>query len=205
MKDSKVWLKKIQFILFLGLSLLVIVESLTIIEGLEKTSLILPLPGSRQVKPLPGSLKLVLEENQTVQPQQNLAAKIMFDGGGETVAGVDAVLTFDPKALALITLEGNPDLFEQILINRHQEDQGRLKITAYLPKKLIKDQATLAFLTFRLLKSESTVLGIEFRGVNTTQDSNLVSQKNNQDVLGRVASLILQIKEENQWRQEKNQ
>ena len=83
----------------------------------------------------------------------------------------------------------NADLFNQIFANRTQEASGKIKLTAYLPKKPLIGQQTLATFNFELITKKAAVLGLEFTAPGQSADSNLVSWESQQDILSRVVPL----------------
>ncbi len=138
-----------------------------------------------------GSLEFALDSNQVVKAGQNVKAQLFFESPAEPIAGVDVVLTFDPQLISVVDIVGNKDLFEQLIVNHQEQQTGRLKITAYLPKKTLLGKYSLASFTVRPLKDQPAVLDIEFLGPDRITDSNLVSQKTQLDILGSVLSLKL--------------
>lgn len=138
-----------------------------------------------------GNLQLALDANQAVQAGQNIKAQLLFESTLEPISGADAIITFDPQLVSIVEAVGNKDLFEQIIINRQEMQTGRIKITAYMPKKTLLGKFTLAYFTIKLLKDQPSVLDIEFLGPDRITDSNLVSEKSQLDILGSVLSLKL--------------
>lgn len=184
---------KIYFILLLGLALVIITESVLIVTSLKKgvylPSLTQKLTTGKEIKK--GTMEIVLGENQKVTLNQNLKTSLVFDSLNEPVAGVDAIITFNPEIISVTGIVENKDLFGQIIINKQQQKQGRIKITAYQPKKVIQGKQTLATLTIRLLKNQPAVVGIEFLGPDRVTDSNLVSQTSQKDILSIAQPLKL--------------
>lgn len=182
---------KFYFIVVLSLGLIVLVESVSLIGSLKKpqVSSLSTLPSVKTTitpKKQKGTLVIVLEEGQTPKVNQNLRALVIFNSDKEAIAGADAILTFDPDLVSITNLTGNPEVFEQVVINRQQSARGRIKIMAYMPKKTLLGQQTLAFLTFKLLKSEPAVISFEFLGPEKAGDSNLITQTSQKDILGSV-------------------
>jgi len=196
MKKERKKLSQIYFILLLTLGVVIIFESVIIVNTLRiREALLQVSPPIQKIIPQPevkkGKMEIVLEENQKIIPSQNLKAKIIFDSQDELVGGVDAILSFDPKAISIVNVSGNKEIFNQIIINTQKQKEGKIRITAYQPKKNLLQEEALAFLTFRLLKKQSAKLELEFMGPDVITDSNLVSQKSQKDILGKVQSLNL--------------
>lgn len=188
MKDKP----KLTFVLLISLALIVIVESVYIIEQLTPSSI---LPGviQRTVSPLKtpsGTMSLRLSEDQTVKVGAELDTQLMLTVE-EPIASADVVLEFNPQLVSISRITGNKNLFEQILINQQKETEGIIKITAYLPKKTIKGEETLATISFQLLQNQPTEIKISYLGVDETIDSNLVSQATLTDILSQVENLEL--------------
>lgn len=190
----------IYFLLVCLLGLVVLGESLIIINLVSQKPAA-PVPESRplvKVTPSPsktmggGSMSLVLLDKGEVVVGKDLRAQLIFNSPSTPVGGVDAILTFDPKLIAVKTISPNTNLFVQIPVNRNLEKQGRIKITAYQPKKVLLGSSVLATLTLRLLKNEQGELALEFVGVGNKKDSNLISQTDPQDILKSVMSLSLE-------------
>jgi hypothetical protein len=196
MKQETKKLSQIYFIILLALGLVIIFESVTIVntlkirESLLKVSPIIP-KIAPPIETKRGKMEILLEENQKIIPYQNLKAKIIFDSKGEPVGGIDAILSFDPKAISIVNISLNREIFSQIVINNQKQEEGRIKITAYQPTKNLTQEEKLASITFRLLQKQPTTLGLEFLGTDVVTDSNLVSQKSQKDILGSVKSLNL--------------
>ena len=187
---------KIYFILLLTLGLVIILESVWAVNTLKvKEKLSQTPPPIQKIIPSPevkrGTMEIVLEENQKVVPGKDIKAKLIFNSPDQPVAGVDAILTFDPKAISLVKVSGNSEIFNQIITNTQKQKEGRIKITAYQPKEDNVGTQVLASLTLRLLENKPATLGIEFLGPDVVTDSNLVSQKTQKDILGKVQSLNL--------------
>lgn len=196
MKKEEKKLSKIYFIILLTLGLVIIFESVTIVNTLKIRESLLQfspaiLKATPQFEIKKGKMEILLEENQKITPHQNLKAKIIFDPQGEPVGGIDAILSFDPKILSIINISPNKEIFSQIIINNQKQKEGRIKITAYQPTKNLTQEEKLASITFRLLQNQSTRLELEFLGTDVVTDSNLVSQKSQKDILGKVTSLNL--------------
>lgn len=130
-----------------------------------------------------------LSTMSVVWEKQPGSVKIVFDSPKVAVSGADAILTFDPKLVKITKVTPNQDLFNQIFANRTQEAFGKIKITAYLPKKPLIGQQTLATFDFQLLTKKSAILGLEFTAPGQSADSNLVSWESQQDILSRVVPL----------------
>lgn len=195
---------KIYFILLLFLGLIIIWESVLIVNNLliKERSVQLPeaIPTITTVisKSTPeakrGIIKISLEENQQIVPNATIKAKVELISPDEEIGGADVILIFDPRVISLEKITGNNEIFDQIVVNNQKQKEGRVKITAYQPKIEIKETQTLAFVTFRLLENKPTSLGIEFLGPDAVTDSNLVSQKTQKDILGEVQPLTLILK-----------
>jgi hypothetical protein len=119
-------------------------------------------------------------------------ARIVLDSPKVAISGADAVLTFDPKLVKITKIVPNADLFNQIFANRTQEASGKIKITAYLPKKPLLGQQTLAVFDFQLLTKKAAILGLQFTAAGQSADSNLVSWESQQDILSRVVPLKIE-------------
>jgi len=186
---------KIYFILLLALGMVIIFESVLVINALGIREKLVQVPMVKKIIPQPevkkGTIKVVLEENQKVVPNKDLKAKIVFDSQDEQIGGVDAILNFDPKLISVVNFSGNKEIFDQIIINTQKQKEGRIKITAYSPTKTLVGEQVLGSLTLRLLEKQPATLGIEFLGPDVFTDSNLVSQKTQKDVLSKVQSLKL--------------
>jgi len=139
------------------------------------------------------TMKIVLEEDQKILLNKNLRARIIFNSPQEAIAGVDAILTFDPKLISIIDLSGNREIFSQIIINDQKQKEGKIKITAYQPSQVLKGEKTLAYLTFKLLEKSPASIEIKFLGPGVVTDSNLVSQTTQKDILTRVENLNLNL------------
>ena len=124
-----------------------------------------------------------------VWDKQPNKVKIVFDSPKVAISGADAILTFDPKLVKIGKITPNADLFNQIFANRTQEASGKIKLTAYLPKKPLIGQQTLATFNFELITKKAAVLGLEFTAPGQSADSNLVSWESQQDILSRVVPL----------------
>lgn len=189
---------KVYFILLLTLGIVIIFESISIINTLRLTESLPQLPVIKKIIPptetKKGTMEIKLEENQVVVVNKDLKAKLEFNSPEEEIAGVDAILTFDPKAVSIVNISGNNQIFNQIIINTQKQKEGRVKITAYQPKKELRNSQVFAFLTLRLLQNQPATLGIEFLGPDVVTDSNLVSQQTQKDILSKVQSLKLTLK-----------
>jgi hypothetical protein len=187
------------FILLLGLGLVIIFESIFIVNSLsaigKKTRLSTtgkpPTPLSPQTEIKEGVIKITLKENQKIVPNKDIDAIISFNSPKEAIAGVDVILNFDPKLISFENISENKKIFDQIIVNTQKQKEGRIKITAYQPKSILKGEQVLANLTFKLLEKNQAGIKIEFLGPDVVTDSNLVSQANQKDILGKVESLIL--------------
>jgi len=184
------------FILLVLLALLVVVESVLIVNSLKSkqklTQLSTVIPKNiytPEVKK--GIMGITLNQGQAVVTGQNLKGQLVFNSLSEPLAGIDAILTFDPKLITMVDISPNKELFDQALVNQQQKDKGRIKITAYQPKKNIVGKLVLANISFRLLKNQPAVIGIEFLGPDRVTDSNLVSKATQKDILSSVQSLKL--------------
>lgn len=182
------------FILLVVLAVVVLVESVMIVNSLKGRTKSSPslIPKNIFVPEIKkGTMSLILSPGQTVKAGQGVEAQLIFDSLSEKLAGIDAILTFDPKLITLAEINPNKELFDQILVNQQQKDKGRIKITAYQPKNNIVGKQTLANLTVKLLKNQAAVLGIEFLGPDRVTDSNLVSKATQKDILSSIQPLKL--------------
>ncbi|PIY65424.1 hypothetical protein COY91_02340 [Candidatus Shapirobacteria bacterium CG_4_10_14_0_8_um_filter_39_15] len=175
------------------LALIVMAETLVIISQ----QINLPIVGNNQVgqgtvtpTPLPirsadslGTLSFVLVNQNQV--------KLVFNSPKIPVGGVDAVLLFDPKAVKISKITPDKNVFTQFAVNDKQALAGRIKITAYYPQRQLTGTQTVAVLDLQFLQKISTSLRLEFKGEQQTIDSNLVSQIDQRDILGKVIPLIL--------------
>lgn len=189
------------FLVLIVLAVVVILEVIVVVAKLKEEKVSdLPkavknvLPTTKSKK---GSLEFVLDPGQVIKVGQDVKAQLFFESPEEPIAGVDTILTFDPQLMSVVDITGNKDLFEQLIVNRQEQQTGRLKITAYLPKKTLLGRYILANVVVRLLKNQPAVLDIEFLGPDRVTDSNLVSQKTQLDILGSVFSLKLTPKANN--------
>lgn len=186
---------KIYFILLLTLGMVIIFESVLIINTLGLGEKLPSFPVIKKIIPpvevKKGTMKIILEENQKVAPNKNLKAKIVFDSPDEQIGGADVILNFDPKAISIVNISGNKEIFGQIIINTQKQKDGRIKITAYSPTKTLVEEQVLGSLTLRLLEKQPATLELEFLGPDVVTDSNLVSQKTQKDILGKVQGLKL--------------
>lgn len=196
-KQIKAQYPKIYFVLLLILGIVIIFESVLIVKTLrfrEKTPQLQP-PIVKKIIPTieakKGSMKVLLEENQKVISNKDLKAKIVFDSQDEQIGGVDAILVFDPKAISVVNISGNKEIFEQIIVNTQKQKEGEIKITAYQPKKEIRNAQVLASLTLRLLQNKPASLKIKFLGPDVSTDSNLIAQKTQKDILENTQSINL--------------
>lgn len=174
----------IYFLVICLLTLVVVSESLVIVnlfpgKASQPSGSTLPTVGQTQYN---ATMSVVWEK----QPNK---VKIVFDSPKVAVSGVDAVLTFDPKLVKISKITPNADLFNQIFANRTQEASGRIKFTAYLPKKPLVGQQMLAIFDFQRLTKKAVVLGLEFTAPGQSADSNLVSWETQKDILGKVVPL----------------
>jgi hypothetical protein len=193
---------KIYFMLVLILGLVIIFEAISLINvlsikqkifaGINSTPVIYQ-PEKKPEKTKEGIIKIVLEENQKIVPQQNLKAKIIFNSYDQLVAGVDLILNFDPKLISIIDASGNRNIFKQIIINTQKQKEGEIKITAYQPNQILKGEQIFAFLTFQILKEYPASIKIKFLGADVVTDSNLVSQTTQKDILSEVEGLNLNL------------
>jgi len=195
-EKKEIFQPKLYLILLITLGIVIIFEAVSIVNLLNTKEKLSPTSsGVSKVVSQPevkkGTMRIILEENQKIIPNQNLKAKIVFDSPTEEIGGADAILTFDPELVSITDLSGNKKIFQQIIINTKKQKEGQIKITAYQPLETLLGEQTLAFLTLRLLKNQPTVLEIEFLGADVVTDSNLVSQKNQRDILGKTQSLNL--------------
>lgn len=182
------------FLILIVLAIVIVLEVIVVISKTRGEKATLPQAVKNvipAVKSKKGSLQFVLDPGQTVKAGQNVKAQLFFESPAEPIAGVDALLTFDPNLMSVVDIVGNKDVFEQLIVNRQEQQTGRLKITAYLPKKTLLGKYSLASFTVRPLKDQPVVLDIEFLGPDRVTDSNLVSQKTQLDILGSVLSLKL--------------
>lgn len=130
-----------------------------------------------------GTLSLVLV-NQT-------QVKLVFNSPKIPIGGVDAILLFNPKVLKITKITSDKTIFSQLVINDKQASVGRIKITAYYPQRQLTGTQTVAVLDLQFLQKIPTSLSLEFKGLQQTIDSNLVSQIDQRDILGKVTPLIL--------------
>lgn len=202
-KEKEKSTSKIYFFLLLALSLLIISEAVSVINVLasreRRTQNLLIkkiTPTPKQTEFRGGSIKITLEENQKIAPAKDIKAKIKFNSPFEPIGGVDVVLTFDPKLVTIVRISGNNEIFNQIIINKQKEKEGKIKITAYQPTKTLQGEQVLADLTFRILEKKQTILKIEFLGPEIATDSNLVSQNSGKDILREVNFLNLALEGE---------
>jgi len=186
---------KIYFILLLALGMVIIFESILIINALKFGEKLPQLPVVKKIIPpvevKKGAMEIILEENQKVILGKDIRAKIVFNSPEEAIAGVDAILTFDPKLISIVNISENKEIFSQIIVNTQKQKEGRIKITAYSPIKTLVGEQVLGSLALRLLDKQPATLGIEFLGPDVVTDSNLVSQKTQKDILSKVQSLKL--------------
>jgi len=180
----------IYFLVICLLTLVVVSESLVIVNLFpSKTTqpstttdqITASLPAGRQGQSM-ATMSVVWEKQPSL-------AKIIFDSPTIAVSGADAILTFDPKLVKITKVTPNQDLFNQIFANRTQEASGKIKLTAYLPKKPLIGQQTLATFNFELITKKAAILGLEFTATGQSADSNLVSWESQQDILSRVVPL----------------
>ena len=183
------------FILLVLLALVIVVESVLIVNSLGSKqkltqSTVIPkniyLPEVKK-----GTMGIILNQGQKVITGQSLKGQLIFDSLNEPLAGIDAILTFDPKLITMVDISPNKELFDQALVNQQQKDKGLIKITAYQPRKSVVGKLVLANIGFRLLKNQPAVIGIEFLGPDRVTDSNLVSKATQKDILSSVQSLKL--------------
>jgi len=187
---------KVYFILLLVLGLVIIFESVSIINALKSKEKISQIPSVVQ-KIIPqteikkGTIEVILEENQKVIVGKDIKAKVVFDSPQEAVAGADVILTFDPKLISIVNISESKEIFSQIIVNTQKQKEGKITITAYQPTKILSQKQVLAYLTVRVLQNQPATLTVEFLGPDVVTDSNLISQKTQKDLLGKVQSLNL--------------
>ena len=173
----------IYFLVICLLTLVVVSESLVIVN----------LFPSKTTQPSTTTDQITASQSMAtlsvVWEKQPSKAKIVFDSPTIAVSGADAILTFDPKLVKIGQITPNADLFNQIFANRTQEATGKIKITAYLPKKPLIGAQTLATFDFELLTKKAVVVSLEFTSPGQSADSNLVSWESQQDILSRVVPL----------------
>lgn len=181
------------FVMLVVLAMVVLVESVMIVSTLKSKTKTTPSTARNVIMPVTkkGTMGIVLDQGQKVTVGKKLQAQLVIDSMGEKLAGVDAILTFDPKLISLTEVKPNQELFEQNIVNQQQKDKGRIKITAYQPKKTASGKFSLADLSFTLLKNQPAVLGIEFLGPDRVTDSNLVSLTTQKDILSSIQPLKL--------------
>lgn len=120
-----------------------------------------------------------------IVPLKEGRGQVVFDSGNTAVAGVDMIIRYDPQSIKIGGLSLNRELFAQI---GQTSQEGKIKITGFLPKKMITGRQELAVFDYRLLTDQPAVLGLEF-SQGETNDSNLIAWQNGQDILGEVIPL----------------
>lgn len=192
--DEKDKTSFIYFLIVCLLSLVVMAETLVIVgksvnpsaenkqeakeEVIPSTPTVMPIPKSSL-----GTMSLeLLNANQV---------KLVFNSPKIPVGGVDAILLFDPKVLKIDKITQAKEVFSQFVINTQQSAEGRIKITAYYPQKQLTGTQTVAVIDLKFLQNTSTRLSLEFDGSQRPADSNLVSQIDQQDILGQVLPLTV--------------
>lgn len=183
-------------ILFLILAIILVGVSTIILRKFKSTkkTVIPPITEEQNLKKSEkANLEIVLDKGQTIKLNQDLKAQIVFDTVGGIINGADVILKFDPKLVAITEISGNSEVFKQVIVNQQKKEEGKIKITAYLPKADIQGKYTLAFLNLRLLENKPANLEIEFLGPNQLQDSNLISKTDPQkDILESTYPLRLE-------------
>lgn len=181
------------FVMLVILAMVVLVESVMIINSLKGTTKTTSSITKNAILPIAktGTMGITLIQGQKVTVGKKLQAQLVFDSVGEKLAGIDAILTFDPKLISLAEIKPDQELFEQNIVNQQQKDKGRIKITAYQPKKSVLGKLNLASISFTLLKNQPAVFGIEFLGPDRVTDSNLVSLATQKDILSSIQPLKL--------------
>lgn len=190
----------IYFLLVCLLGLVIIGESLMIIKLLSQKTINTPpaevvstvTPTSAPTNQTTGTMVMKLVGSSEVVVGKDLKALLVIDSYQTAVAGVDAIISFDPKLISVKTVTQNGDLFPTFMVNKQQEKQGRIKITAINSASPFKGMVELASIDFVLLKNSSAEVGIEFRGVGNTADSNLISAANQTDILSKVTPLVVE-------------
>lgn len=191
---AKFDLSFLYFLLICLLSFVVLTESVIILKSSSKKSVT---PGTSNpvvVTVAPevtsaSSMSVVLKD-KIVTVGKSAKAAIVFDAE-EMIDGVDAILSFDPESVKIGAVTANKDIFNQVLVNRQQETQGRIKITAYMPKGDVLGTQTLVSFDVKLTQNEPSLLTLEFNKVGDLKDTNLISKTTKNDLLGSVFSLNL--------------
>lgn len=148
-----------------------------------------------QPKRLPGFMSIILAGEQKIIPNKTIKTQLIFASANTPIAGVDAIIRFDPKLVMVEQITPNKKVFDQILINRQQEKEGRIKITAYSPGEISQliGPMTLAFMDLKLFKNAPTLVELEFEEVGNLGDSNLIPEGFPfEDLLGEVYPLFLE-------------
>lgn len=196
-KQTKTDFHFIYFLLVCLLSLVVIGESIIISKMVlsskpevqtqtNGTAAITPVPKAKQ-----GIMAISLVPGEKVAANKVLKVKITFNSPKTAVSGADAIIIFDPKVVAVGAVTPNKLAFKTVSVNRQQEKEGRIKITAFQPLKSLIGLQDLASLDIRLLKNQTSVVRLEFIKTGETKDSNLIPQTGSNDLLGSTVPLNL--------------
>lgn len=189
-------ISRFYFSLFLLLGTIIIFELVSLVNKLNLTKMFDKLSLDRgstfsisNSRTKGGIIKIVLASSQTVIPNRDIKAKIIFNSFQEPISGLDVILSFDPNLISLVDISGNKEIFQEILVN--DRTSGSLKITAYNPLKPLKGEQVLSFLTLRLLKNQTATINLKFEKEGETKDTNLISQITQNDILQEVEPLVL--------------
>lgn len=123
----------------------------------------------------------------TVTVESQFTSSISVDLAGREVNGMDAIIKYDPQLLEVLE-SASGDLFENLLVNEIDTENGTISITA---SRLSKDSppisvnGILSVITFQALQPGITTVDIVF-DPQTTSTSNVTEAGTSDNILTTV-------------------
>lgn len=181
-------------IIFVILAAIILIE---LVLGIRYLSQKTPPPAAPQrPREISGGSIVLAALQRDYQVGENIAVKVRVSTGGHSSLGTDLVLRYDPTILeassSAITVG---KIYNEYPMRVVDEQEGLVKISgigSLSEKQSFNGSGIFATINFRALKTGKTNLLIDYTA-KATNDSNIINNQTNEDILEEVGNLDLNI------------
>lgn len=154
----------------------------TITESNNASSVVLP-PVSRPIR----SSMWTSPASVSLATGQTAIISVVLDAHNIVINGVDAVITYDPKMIEVVAIEGNEQAPELPLL-RKQIEKNRIILTAAKTNYTTTptEELTIASFTIKAVATSGTTLLSFEHKPGTTTGSTIIQAENNENILDEV-------------------
>lgn len=199
--DLKTFIVNNKKVLLIVLGVILVLEVIwasSFIKSSKKVQTTTQMPTATSTISLPKEkiASLSLEPATTsIKIGEQVSLSINVDTNGRSVDGIDTVLTYDPLYLEAVVPVANGDLFNSLLVNDVDAQNGKITLTGSrisLSSNPVTSQGTFATLTFTARKEGKTEVKFIFDPTKTNT-SNVTESKTSSNILTTTNDATIQI------------